>query len=182
MAATMISMIGSETVLPMFVQNLLGRTPIDSGLILLPGAIVMAIMSVISGWLYETFGAKVLAIIGMSIVLITTSYFVVMDEHTSTVMLATVYAIRMIGIAMGLMPIMTHTMNQLTPELNAHGSSMTNTIQQIAGSIGTAGFCSHGRTYIYCNVSYCLCYSYDWNCNGLDANNDAYNESANTRA
>ena len=40
---------------------------------------------------------------------------------------------------MGLMPIMTHTMNQLTPELNAHGSSMTNTIQQIAGSIGTAG-------------------------------------------
>ena len=129
MAATMISMIGSETVLPMFVQNLLGRTPIDSGLILLPGAIVMAIMSVISGWLYETFGAKVLAIIGMSIVLITTSYFVVMDEHTSTVMLATVYAIRMIGIAMGLMPIMTHTMNQLTPELNAHGSSMTNTIQ-----------------------------------------------------
>lgn len=37
------------------------------------------------------------------------------------------------------MPIMTHTMNQLTPELNAHGSSMTNTIQQIAGSIGTAG-------------------------------------------
>ena len=128
MVATMISMIGSETVLPMFVQNLLGRTPIDSGLILLPGAIVMAIMSVISGWLYETFGAKVLAIIGMSIVLITTSYFVVMDEHTSTVMLATVYAIRMIGIAMGLMPIMTHTMN-LTPELNAHGSSMTNTIE-----------------------------------------------------
>ena len=99
----------------------------------------MAIMSVISGWLYETFGAKVLAIIGMSIVLITTFYFVVMNEHTSTIMLATVYAIRMIGIAMGLMPIMTHTMNQLTPELNAHGSSMTNTIQQIAGSIGTAG-------------------------------------------
>lgn len=139
MAVTMISMIGSETVLPMFVQNLLGRTPVDSGLILLPGAIVMAIMSFISGWLYETFGAKVLAIIGMIIVIATTSYFVIMDEHTSTIVLATVYAIRMIGIALGLMPIMTHTMNQLTPELNAHGSSMTNTVQQIAGSIGTAG-------------------------------------------
>ena len=53
--------------------------------------------------------------------------------------LATIYAIRMIGIVLGLMPVMTHTMNQLTPELNAHGSSMTNTIQQVAGSIGTAG-------------------------------------------
>ena len=49
MAVTMISMIGSETVLPMFVQNVLQRTPVDSGLILLPGAIVMAIMSIISG-------------------------------------------------------------------------------------------------------------------------------------
>ncbi|GGG92229.1 DHA2 family efflux MFS transporter permease subunit [Staphylococcus pragensis] len=139
MAATMISMIGSETVLPMFVQNVLNRTPVDSGLILLPGAIVMAIMSMISGWLYETFGAKILAIIGMLIVIVTTSYFVFMDEHTSTIMLATIYAVRMIGIALGLMPVMTHTMNQLTPELNAHGSSMTNTLQQISGSIGTAG-------------------------------------------
>lgn len=139
MAVTMISMIGSETVLPMFVQNVLNRTPVDSGLILLPGAIVMAIMSMISGWLYQTFGAKVLAIIGMLIVIVTTSYFVIMDEHTSTIMLATIYAVRMIGIALGLMPVMTHTMNQLTPELNAHGSSMTNTIQQISGSIGTAG-------------------------------------------
>ncbi|PNZ70331.1 DHA2 family efflux MFS transporter permease subunit [Staphylococcus croceilyticus] len=139
MAVTMISMIGSETVLPMFVQNVLNRTPVDSGLILLPGAIVMAIMSMISGWLYETFGAKVLAIIGMLIVIVTTTYFVFMDEHASTIMLATIYAVRMIGIALGLMPVMTHTMNQLTPELNAHGSSMTNTIQQISGSIGTAG-------------------------------------------
>ena len=48
MAVTMVSMIGSETVLPMFVQNLLNRTPLDSGLIL-PGAIVMAIMSFTSG-------------------------------------------------------------------------------------------------------------------------------------
>ncbi|WP_141038888.1 MFS transporter, partial [Listeria monocytogenes] len=45
MAVTMISMIGSETVLPMFVQNLLNKPALDSGLILLPGAIVMAIMS-----------------------------------------------------------------------------------------------------------------------------------------
>lgn len=30
-------------------------------------------------------------------------------------------------------------MNQLPQEMNAHGSSMTNTVQQIAASIGTAG-------------------------------------------
>ena len=49
MSVTMISMIGSETVLPMFVQNVLHRSALDSGLMLLPGAIVMAIMSMILG-------------------------------------------------------------------------------------------------------------------------------------
>ena len=124
MGVTMVSMIGSETILPIFVQNLLHRSALDSGLTLLPGAIVMAFMSMTSGALYEKFGPRKLALVGMAIVVITTAYFVVMDEQTSTIMLATVYAIRMVGIALGLM--------------NAHGSSMTNTVQQIAGSIGTA--------------------------------------------
>ncbi len=134
----LVSMIGSETILPIFVQNLLHRSALDSGLTLLPGAIVMAFMSMTSGALYEKFGPRNLALVGMAIVVITTAYFVVMDEQTSTIMLATVYAIRMVGIALGLIPVMTHTMNQLKPEMNAHGSSMTNTVQQIAGSIGTA--------------------------------------------
>lgn len=99
MGVTMVSMIGSETILPIFVQNLLHRSALDSGLTLLPGAIVMAFMSMTSGALYEKFGPRKLALVGMAIVVITTAYFVVMDEQTSTIMLATVYAIRMVGIA-----------------------------------------------------------------------------------
>ncbi|RIP37319.1 DHA2 family efflux MFS transporter permease subunit [Staphylococcus gallinarum] len=139
MGFTMISMIGSETILPMFVQNIMKDTALQSGLILLPGAIVMGIMSVLSGILFEKFGAKILAIIGMIIVIVTSSYFVIMDGQTSSLTLTIVYGVRMIGIALSLMPLMTHTMNQLPQEMNAHGSSMTNTVQQIAASIGTAG-------------------------------------------
>ena len=68
-------------------QNLLHRSALDSGLTLLPGAIVMAFMSMTSGALYEKFGPKSL-LLGMAIVVIT-AYFVVMDEQTSTIMLAT---------------------------------------------------------------------------------------------
>ncbi|MCD8821392.1 DHA2 family efflux MFS transporter permease subunit [Staphylococcus gallinarum] len=139
MGFTMVSMIGSETILPMFVQNIMKDTALQSGLILLPGAIVMGIMSVLSGILFDKFGAKILGIFGMVIVIVTSSYFVIMDEHSSSLMLTIVYAVRMIGIALSLMPLMTHTMNQLPQEMNAHGSSMTNTVQQIAASIGTAG-------------------------------------------
>ncbi|PTK90558.1 MDR family MFS transporter [Staphylococcus gallinarum] len=139
MGFTMVSMIGSETILPMFVQNIMKDTALQSGLILLPGAIVMGIISVLSGILFDKFGAKILGIFGMIIVIVTSSYFVIMDEHSSSLMLTIVYAVRMIGIALSLMPLMTHTMNQLPQEMNAHGSSMTNTVQQIAASIGTAG-------------------------------------------
>ena len=60
----------------MFVQNVLHRSALDSGLMLLPGAIVMAIMSMISGALYERFGVKLLAFIGVIIVIVTTCYFI----------------------------------------------------------------------------------------------------------
>ena len=116
----------------------MGKPALESGLILLPGALVMGVMSIVGGILFEKFGAKILGLVGMLIVIITTSYFVFMDGDSSVIVLATVYAIRMIGLALGLMPLMTHTMNQLKPELNAHGSSMTNTVQQISASIGTA--------------------------------------------
>lgn len=139
MGFTMISMIGSETILPMFVQNIMKDSALQSGLILLPGAIVMGIMSVISGILFDKFGAKILGIIGMVIVIVTSSFFVFMDGETSSLTLTIVYGVRMIGIALSLMPLMTYTMNQLPQEMNAHGSSMTNTVQQIAASIGTAG-------------------------------------------
>ncbi|MEJ7160151.1 drug:proton antiporter, partial [Staphylococcus caprae] len=78
MAFTMISMIGSETILPMFVQNIMGKPALESGLILLPGALVMGVMSIVGGILFEKFGAKVLGLVGMLIVIITSSYFVFM--------------------------------------------------------------------------------------------------------
>ncbi|MGT2377983.1 hypothetical protein ACVPOW_10180 [Staphylococcus aureus] len=90
-------------------QNLLHRSALDSGLTLLPGAIVMAFMSITRVLYMKSFGPRNLALVGMAIVVITTAYFVVMDEQTSTIILATVYAIRMVGIALGLIPVMTRT-------------------------------------------------------------------------
>jgi MFS family permease len=42
---------------------------------MLPGALVMGFMSPITGKLFDKYGAKVLAITGMSIVVISTYYF-----------------------------------------------------------------------------------------------------------
>src|SRR5699024_6884301 len=68
----LVSLIGAETLLTLFMQTVLGFTPLESGLVLLPGAIVMGIMSPITGRLFDAFGAKWLALIGLTVVTITT--------------------------------------------------------------------------------------------------------------
>lgn len=132
------SLIGAETLLPLYMQNLRGFTPLESGLMLLPGAIVMGIMSPITGMLFDKVGAKWLAGPGLAIVAITTYMFTNLSMDTSFTFLAIVYAIRMFGLALAMMPVMTSGLNQLPEKWNAHGSAMANTMQQVSGSIGTA--------------------------------------------
>lgn len=134
----MVSLIGAETMLPLFVQNVLGFTPLQSGLMLLPGAIVIGIMSPIAGALFDKYGAKVLAIPGLTIVTITTFMFTNLSLDMSFTFLTTVYAIRMFGLSLTLMPVMTSALNQIPKKWYAHGSAMANTLQQISASIGTA--------------------------------------------
>ncbi|WP_147803933.1 MDR family MFS transporter [Alkalicoccus halolimnae] len=134
----MVSLIGAETMLPLFVQNVLGFTPLESGLMLLPGAVVIGIMSPVAGALFDKYGAKVLAIPGLTIVTITTFMFTSLSLDMSFAFLTTVYAIRMFGLSLTLMPVMTSALNQIPEKWYAHGSAMANTLQQISASIGTA--------------------------------------------
>ena len=60
--------------LPIYVQNIRGISPMDAGLLLLPGALLMAFMSPLTGKLFDQFGGRVLAIIGLAIMVVTT-YF-----------------------------------------------------------------------------------------------------------
>src|SRR5690625_7814326 len=103
--AVLNSLIGAETLLPLFMQNVLLFTPLESGLMLLPGAIVIGIMSPITGRLFDAFGGKWLAIIGLSIVSVTTFMFTSLSLETSFVYLSIVYAIRMFGLSFTLMPV-----------------------------------------------------------------------------
>ena len=63
-----ISMFSAMILMPIYVQTIKGISPLDSGLLMLPGALVMGFMSPITGKLFDKYGAKVLAITGMSIV------------------------------------------------------------------------------------------------------------------
>ena len=52
---------------PLYVQTIRGISPLDSGLLMLPGALAMGIMSPITGKLFDKYGARSLAMIGLII-------------------------------------------------------------------------------------------------------------------
>lgn len=129
---------GGMILLPLFLQNVQGVSPMTSGMVLLPGALVMAFMSPITGALYDRMGAKYLSFTGLIILTVGTFMFSLVELNTSLTYLATVQGIRSFGLALAMMPLQTDALNDLPLELMSHGSAMYNTIRQIAGSIGTA--------------------------------------------
>lgn len=137
-AVVFISMIGGAVILPLFMQEMLGFSALESGLMLLPGAVMMGVMNPITGRLFDKFGAKWLAIIGLFILLVSTFMFTVLTSETSFTYLASVNAARMLGIAMVMMPVTTAGLNQLPPKWIPHGTAMNNTMRQVSGAIGIA--------------------------------------------
>lgn len=133
-----IVMIGGTTVLPLYMQNMRGLAAVESGLVLLPGALLMGVSSPFTGRIFDAFGAKWLALIGTTILAVTTFMYTVLTAETSFAYLATVNAVRMLGTAMVVMPVTTAALNELPMSLIPHGTAMNNTMRQIAASIGTA--------------------------------------------
>jgi EmrB/QacA subfamily drug resistance transporter len=129
---------GGMILLPLYIQNVRGVSPMTSGMVLLPGAIIMAIMSPITGALYDRIGARYLSFTGLIILSIGTFMFTLIDMNTTVTYLAIMQGARSFGLGLALMPIQTDALNDLPLELMSHGSAMYNTIRQIAGSLGTA--------------------------------------------
>lgn len=131
-------LIGGETLVPLYLQNVRGFTAMASGILILPGALVTGMMSPITGRIFDRIGARWLAIIGMSIMVFSTIPFCMLNPSTSYTMLTVMYAIRLLGMSMVMMPVSTAGLNELPKRLIPHGAAMNNTMRQVAASIGTA--------------------------------------------
>lgn len=134
----MMAMVGVELVIPLYLQIIHGMFAFHSGLTLLFGALFMGIMSPITGNLFDRHGAKRLAVTGMFILTVGTLPFAFITRDTPTIYIVFLYAVRMFGISMVMMPVTTAGMNSLPFNLISHGTAVNNTLRQVATSVGTA--------------------------------------------
>ena len=132
------ALLAAGILVPIYLQSLMGYSATVSGLVLLPGAIIMGAMGPIAGRLFDKHGPRVLSIIGMGVLTVTTFCFAFLGTETGLITLTLLYTVRLFSLSLVNMPITTWGMNALDNELVNHGTSVNNAFRQVAGSLGTA--------------------------------------------
>ncbi|MFB3161518.1 DHA2 family efflux MFS transporter permease subunit [Neobacillus sp. 179-J 1A1 HS] len=131
-------LIGAETIIPLFMQNMREYSAFEAGLALLPGALISGFMSPIVGRIFDKVGARWLVMIGLTIMTAASFAFTTLSPTTTLTYITVLYGIRMLGLSMVMMPVTTAALNQLPKRLISHGAAMDNTMKMIAASVGTA--------------------------------------------
>jgi EmrB/QacA subfamily drug resistance transporter len=131
-----LALMGSSYILPMFLQNVRGYTAMETGLIMLPSALVMGVLMPISGSMFDKLGAKPLVIPGLIIVGISSFELAnTINMSSSKEYIILITCIRSIGLGLAMMPISTVGMNAVKKELVAGASALNNTIRQVVGAL-----------------------------------------------
>ncbi|MCK8607235.1 MFS transporter [Apilactobacillus ozensis] len=130
--------LGLAFIVPNYIQIINKSSSSLAGLILLPGAIMGAIMSPISGSLLDRMGAKKPILTGIAMVILSLLVLFTLSSNISDTIFLVAYIIVMIGIGMSYGNLMTQGLSYLSSELTSDGNAILTTVQQFAGAIGTA--------------------------------------------
>ena len=137
---SMIALFGTIILLPIYTQRVLGLDALTTGLLLLPGGLVMGFLAPFVGRFYDRFGPTVLVVPG-SIVVSGALWFMTMLGADSTIwMVLAAHVVLSIGLALLFTPLFTSGLAALSPRFYSHGSATVSTVQQLAGAVGIALF------------------------------------------
>jgi EmrB/QacA subfamily drug resistance transporter len=124
--------------IPLFVQNVQGLTPLQTGLLMMPAALASGIMMPISGKLFDKIGALPLCLVGLTVTAIMTFQLHTITYDISYRELQIIMIERAIGLGLCMMPLTTAGMNTIPHFLIGRASALANTVRQISASFGIA--------------------------------------------
>ncbi len=146
--ATNMGLFAGMILIPIFLQDIQNRTPLETGLLMLPGALILGFLSPVSGKLFDMYGPKVMAITGLTLATVTTAFLGRLTIDTSFSYILTIYVIRAFGMTLVNTPVMTNGMNDLPRELTPDGSSLNSMQNQVSGAVGIALLISVMQGYV----------------------------------
>lgn len=129
-------------IIPLYFQIARGLSPLESGFIMLPGSVVLALSSFVAGNLFDKIGFKPIVLSGLGVMLFILFFFTRLSEDTTLLSGMILYAVFCLGLGFALPPVQTLSLNQLDKDLYTHGSAIANTTNQVSGAIGPALYTS----------------------------------------
>lgn len=131
-------MLGSVTVLPIFLQTSLGVTALVTGLVVMPGGLLQGLISPTVGRLFDVYGPRPLLIPGAVMLAAGIVLMATLNEGSKVWVVVGMHVLFALGMGLMMTPLMTTALSSLPRELYSHGSAIMNTLQQLAGAMGTA--------------------------------------------
>jgi len=135
-----LGLFGSNFLLPIYLQNSLGYTPFQAGLVFLPVGLLLGITAPFAGMFSDRYDARIPAAIGMTLLVFTFYRFGSLSLLTERREIMLSLYLR--GIAMGLLfsPLTTIAISEIANRQMAQASGLINVIRQVGGSFGVAIF------------------------------------------
>ncbi|HKY59325.1 MAG TPA: DHA2 family efflux MFS transporter permease subunit [Aeromicrobium sp.] len=133
--------IGMFTVLfyiPVFLQVAQGLGAFEAGFVLLPQALIMAVMMPLAGRIYDRIGPRWPALVGLAICTWGTFLLHDMTPDTPRHTIALVLMFRAAGMGLAMMPIMTGGLAAVPAALVPSGSAFNNVVQRVSAGLGLA--------------------------------------------
>ncbi|WP_283679857.1 DHA2 family efflux MFS transporter permease subunit [Lentilactobacillus sp. Marseille-Q4993] len=131
-------LVGVAFILPNYLQIVNGISSGVAGLLLLPGAALGAVLSPLSGKLYDSLGPKKPINLGLLLQAIALVLFITTALSSKPWQSTLGYILLMLGTGFAMGNIMTSGLSQASKELSADANAVFNTLQQFAGALGTA--------------------------------------------
>lgn len=132
------AMFGTLTLLPQYLQNVVGMEALNAGLILLPGSVLMGVLAPLMGRAYDAYGPRVLLVPGTMLVSGALFFYSTVGQDTPWQVLMATQAAMSVGMAMSFTPLFSASLGSLPRRLYSHGSAALNTLQQVGGAAGVA--------------------------------------------
>ena len=134
----MLSLFGMVILLPIYLQTVRSIDSLPTGLMLLPGGVLMGVLGPVVGRIFDRYGPKALCISGASVLRLVMWSFSKVEAGTPLWLLVGLHVLLMVALACLFTPAFTTGLNPLPPDLYSHGSAILSTLQQVAGAAGTA--------------------------------------------
>lgn len=134
----MMALFGGAILLPIYLQNIRDLGSLETGLLLLPGGLLMGLAAPTVGKFFDRRGPVALASTGALLLSLTLWGFSTVVVSTPVGLLLTLHLLLCLGLALLFTPVMTTGLNPLPGHLYSHGSAIMSTLQMVAGAVGTA--------------------------------------------